>query len=400
MTLKNKKTPVFIALLLTVAMALLLTPPKQTSAADHGDAPLIDQDQGADIADCYFFLDPNDNSRIILIGTVHGFIVPGEARNFGEFDHNVRFRFDLENTGDARPDGTIDVTFSAKTAATSPQTATITLPNGQTFTALSTPPTIDPAPPNPVITTNAATGVTFFAGLVDDPFFFDIPGFLRFTASVDAGAPNPAVFNRGRDTFAGYNILSMAFSIPASLIRGNSNVVGVDFKTQRRLPQLRTKDGDVSGFGQYVTIDRTATPAVNVALIPFLRKNEYNATTTIEDANGKFTPTINNRLKQFGTDDTSIAILDTVAIMRGDFLHLDLTVPNRGPGGGNNPEAGFPDGRRLGDDVIDTILFLMNNRKPLSDNANANDEPLRNSFPFIGVPHQPLDSGVDDSTRN
>ncbi len=400
MTLKNKKTPVFIALLLTVAMALLLTPPKQTSAADHGDAPLVDQDQGADIADCYFFLDPNDNSRIILIGTVHGFIVPGEARNFGEFDHNVRFRFDLENTGDARPDGTIDVTFSPKTAATSPQTATITLPNGQTFTALSTPATIDPAPPNPVITTNAATGMTFFAGLVDDPFFFDIPGFLRFTDSVDAGAPNPAVFNRGRDTFAGYNILSMAFSIPASLIRGNSNVVGVDFKTQRRLPQLRTKDGDVSGFGQYVTIDRTATPAVNVALIPFLRKNEYNATTTIEDANGKFTPTINNRLKQFGTDDTSIAILDTVAIMRGDFLHLDLTVPNRGPGGGNNPEAGFPNGRRLGDDVIDTILFLMNNRKPLSDNANANDEPLRNSFPFIGVPHQPLDSGVDDSTRN
>ncbi len=400
MTLKNKKTPVFIALLLTVAMALLLTPPKQTSAADHGDAPLVDQDQGADIADCYFFLDPNDNSRIILIGTVHGFIVPGEARNFGEFDHNVRFRFDIENTGDAKQDGTIDVTFSPKTAAKSPQTATITLPNGQTFTALSTPPTIDPAPPNPVITTNAATGVTFFAGLVDDPFFFDIPGFLRFTDSVDAGAPNPSVFSRGRDTFAGYNILSMAFSIPASLIRGNSNVVGVDFKTQRRLPQLRTKDGDVSGFGQYVTIDRTATPAVNVALIPFLRKNEYNATTTIEDANGKFTPTINNRLKQFGTDDTSIAILDTVAIMRGDFLHLDLTVPNRGPGGGNNPEAGFPNGRRLGDDVIDTILFLMNNRKPLSDNANANDEPLRNSFPFIGVPHQPLDSGVDDSTRN
>jgi len=262
------------------------------------------------------------------------------------------------------------------------------------------PPTIDPAPPNPVITTNAATGVTFFAGLVDDPFFFDIPGFLRFTASVDAGAPNPSVFSRGRDTFAGYNILSMAFSIPASLIRGNSNVVGVDFKTQRRLPQLRTKDGDVSGFGQYVTIDRTATPAVNVALIPFSLKNAYNATTTMEDAAGKFAPTIVSRLKQFGTDDTSINILASVAVTRGDFLHLDLTVPNRGTGGGNNPEAAFPNGRRLGDDVIDIILFLINNRKPLSDNANGNDEPLRNSFPFIGVPHQPLDSGVDDSTRN
>lgn len=400
MTLKNKKTPVFIAILLTVVMALLLTPPKQTSAADHGDAPLADQDQGADIADCYFFLDPNDNSKIILIGTVHGFIVPGEARNFGEFDHNVRFRFDLENTGDAKPDGTIDVTFTKKTTATSPQMATVVLPNGQTFTAPTTVPTIDSTPPDPVITTNAATGVSFFAGLVDDPFFFDIPGFLRFVASVDAGSPNPAAFNRGRDTFAGYNILSIALSLPASSLRGNSNVIGADFKTQRRLPQLHTKDGDVAGFGQYYTVDRTATPAVNVALIPFSRKNEYNATTTMEDAGGKFAPTIVNRLKQFGTDDTSIAILSSVAITRGDFLHLDLTVPNKGTGGGTNPEAAFPDGRRLGDDVIDTILFLINNRKPLGDNVNGNDEPLRNSFPFIGVPHQPLDSGVDDSTRN
>jgi len=92
MILTNKRMSVVIAIILTVAVTILLTPPKQISAADHGDAPLVDQDQGADIADCYFFLDPNDNSKIILIGTVHGFIVPGEARNFGEFDHNVQTR--------------------------------------------------------------------------------------------------------------------------------------------------------------------------------------------------------------------------------------------------------------------------------------------------------------------
>src|SRR5687767_11040998 len=68
-------------------------------AADHGDAPALAHDQGCDIADVYFFLDPNDNTRAILIATFHGFITPGEAVNFGIFDHNILYRFELENTG-------------------------------------------------------------------------------------------------------------------------------------------------------------------------------------------------------------------------------------------------------------------------------------------------------------
>ena len=39
-------------------------------AADHGDAPNVDNDSGADIADVFAFLDPNDNTRVIIIGTV------------------------------------------------------------------------------------------------------------------------------------------------------------------------------------------------------------------------------------------------------------------------------------------------------------------------------------------
>ena len=60
-------------------------------AADHGDAPALDQDQGADIADFFLFPDPNDATKVVLVGTFHGFIVPGEAGNFAGFDPNVRF---------------------------------------------------------------------------------------------------------------------------------------------------------------------------------------------------------------------------------------------------------------------------------------------------------------------
>jgi hypothetical protein len=95
----------FALVLLTVALvpALLLAPATHTNAADHGDAPAASLDRAADLADIYTFLDPNDNSRVIMIYTVGGFIVPGEAANFGIFDHALRYRIDIENTGDARP---------------------------------------------------------------------------------------------------------------------------------------------------------------------------------------------------------------------------------------------------------------------------------------------------------
>src|SRR5205823_8918769 len=134
--------------------------------------------------DVYFFLDPNDNSKVIIASDVHGFIVPAENANLGFFDNNVRFHYQIENTGDARGDLFIDVTFSKQTSRATPQTATIALSTGQTFTApttISTSATTQTDPTGPVptpaqtVTTDATTGISFFAGLVDDPFFFDIP---------------------------------------------------------------------------------------------------------------------------------------------------------------------------------------------------------------------------------
>src|SRR5688572_20196054 len=103
----TRKPPVAVFLILFV-IAVVLVPVTRFEAADHGDAPCVAHDSGADLNDVYFFRDPNDNSRLILIMTVHGFIVPGEASNFGIFDPAIRYRFELENTGDARPEGALD----------------------------------------------------------------------------------------------------------------------------------------------------------------------------------------------------------------------------------------------------------------------------------------------------
>nr|MBA2269971.1 DUF4331 family protein [Chthoniobacterales bacterium] len=95
--------------------------------SDHIDSPTITQDRGSDIADVYGFLDPNDNSQVILIASTQGFIVSGE--HFGQviFDHNIRYRFEIENTGDARPDLFLDILYTPGLGRVTNQTATITL---------------------------------------------------------------------------------------------------------------------------------------------------------------------------------------------------------------------------------------------------------------------------------
>ena len=373
-------------------------------AADHAEAPAVAHDAGADIADAYLFLDPANTNKVVMIMTIHGFVAPQENVNLGFFDPEVRYRFELEETGDAKVDDTIDIQFAPRTSPSTGQIATIKLPNGHKFDAPATAPSLADTPPPPVLTTNA-DGVVFFAGVTDDPFFFDIPAFNRFVASVRAGAPDITVFLRARDSFAGYNVLAIALSVPAELVRpatkgtNVNHILGMAARTQRRTETFSPKGG-VKSVGSYRNVDRMGVPAVNTVLIPFARKDEYNAANTTDDAKGKFANDILATLTALGTTETYRDILADIAVTHGDFLRLNLNIPNSGFGAGGSPDA-FPNGRRLHDDVIDIILLLVNNNNLLVDHVDANDVPFRAQFPFLAPSQQPLfHDAVDDRTRN
>jgi hypothetical protein len=382
-------------------------------AADHGDAPITSGDQAADLGDVYFFLDPNDNSKAVMIATVRGFIVPGEAVNFGIFDSAVSFEFEIENTGDAKSDLHFAVTFDKRTADPGPsprpilevpkaQTATIRLPGGTSFTAPVLNPSLGSTPPSQAVTTDTASGISFFAGEVDDPFFFDIPAFGRFIASVRSGSPDPTLFNRARDTFAGYNIMAIAMRVPVATIKGSGNVIGLDVLSRRPATPGAGKKSKGKGGGLLTQVDRMGNPAVNVALIPFNRKDEYNVSTTLDDANSKFANDIVATLQALGTNAANINTLAGIAVTNGDFVRLNTTIVNTGSGGGNNVEASYPDGRRLQDDVIDILLnIITNGALTTGDGVNANDQTFQDTFPFLAPTQQPRAPGViDDNTRN
>ncbi len=399
-----------IALAGTAALAALtvqLTPVTPVGASDHIDSPTIAQDRGADIADLWAFLDPNDNSKAVLIMSTQGFIVSGEHFGMPIFDHNIRYRFEIENTGDARPDKFVDVTYSRGLGRQMPQTATVTLPDGRRFSAQTTVSTqeLQPTPaPTPVVTTDPASGVSFFGGNADDPFFLDDTGANLTVASAIAGHVNKSLLGqRGRDTYAGFNTLITAVRVPVALLRGSSNVIGINAVTQRQRYQVVLNNGGVQGFGEAVQVDRDGNPLVNNGLIPAPRKNEYNGAPTADDARGRFQADLVTSMRAFGTDTAHInMVLDQVQ-RKGDILRLDTSVPNTGPQGGNNPNGGFGHmgGRRLTDDVVDGTFTILNNGVPLGDNVNGNDVPFRSAFPFVADPTQPFPAGgdPDDHTR-
>ena len=393
-------------------------------AADHLEAPIVAQDLGADIADVFFFLDPNDNNFAVLAMSVHSYIVPSQNAHAGFFDHTLRFRFQIENTGDAVGDRFIDVIHSKQTSRTIPQAATIQisaapgLPTGRRFNAPTTISRAAFGPPGPptfgggtsaqqisTVTTDAVSKVSYFGGLIDDPFFFDLGAELAYRDSRFANQTNPAILTRGRDSFAGYNAMVVCLRVPVSLLKGsNGNVVGLTGFTQRKeITDLDTVNpANDKTTGNYANIDRMAIPAVNMIFVPYPLKDAYNRATTADDAAGKFAGAIVQTLQNLQTDSTSINILANIAFVNGDILRLDTSIPNTGPEGGTNSAAAFPNGRRPNDDVIDTIVTLVNNRVFQGDAVNDNELPMRNAFPFFAQPHMPFPPGAgsEDLTRN
>ncbi len=138
------KQNALVAVVSTLALTLVLTPAPHTDAADHRDGPIISNiSLPLDIGDLYVFLDPGDNTRAIIALTTSGFIVPGENSSSGIFDSTSRYQIEIENTGNSQPDKVFEVYFSPRIALEGipqPQLATITLPNGKSFTAPATNP--------------------------------------------------------------------------------------------------------------------------------------------------------------------------------------------------------------------------------------------------------------------
>ena len=422
-------------------------------ASSHREAPLLAQDPMADNTDVYAFVSPDAPDTVTLIANFIPFQKPDGGPNFYSFDPNVVYEIHIDNNGDAVEDITYQWRFT--TEVRNPATF---LYNTGTVTSLDDPDLnvrqfyrltrIDgprrtgtvtelsgrlPVPPpniGPRSTPNyGALGgaiqslpgnITVFAGQRDEGFYVDLGIFDLL--GVGSGAVE--------DSTAGFNVSSLAIRVPKSaLARGGttpasaadpSAIIGV-WSTASRFATRTLSAGAQQHSGALVQVSRLGNPLVNEAVIDLARKDAFNGIEPTSDAvalDRVTDPEVPKLLKLiFNVDSppaprndlvtiflTGIPGLNQPANVRGsEMLRLNMAIPpttspNRmGVLGGDL--AGFPNGRRPGDDVLDIVLQAAAGATPLTpafnrfpnnslgDNIGSNDVPYLTSFPYLGIPH-------------
>jgi hypothetical protein len=439
-------------------------------ASSHREAPLISQDPLADNTDLYAFRSPDRPDTVTIVANYIPLESPAGGPNFPAFDDSVLYEIHIDNDGDAQEDLTYQFRF--KTETRNPDTflyntgpiASLDDPNWnrpQTYsvklvrhgrgpagldeilgTHLATPPdNIGPrSTPNYEALAAAAVhtlpgGTKVFAGQRDDPFFvdlgsvFDLAGLRPFNAAHLIPLPVAA----GRDAVARYNTHSIAIQVPiAQLVHAPNTTIGIYASASRQAVRILRRDGSRDDFGEYVQVSRLGEPLINEAVIPLGEKDGWNRSEPEDDARfeGFYTRPEVSRLENllYGSalapiDDTNrtdlVAILLTgvpglnfTGARRADLLRLNTTIPPSPSPSRlavlDGDLAGFPNGRRLADDVVDIELrafaqgygsFLQGllglpNKSPnnlLGDGVDKNDVPFLAQFPYVGTPHQGYD---------
>jgi hypothetical protein len=277
-------------------------------------------------------------------------------------------------------------------------------------------------------------------GQADDPFFVDL-GTTFDAINIRNGTGNAG---GGKDDLAGYNVHSVVLQVPETDVtrdhkavadaKAANAVVGVWASTNRErvavsaAPGFGPSTSDLRKAGAKgqdegeVQVSRLGNPLVNEVVIPLGQKDLFNATQPSDDLKnfGKYVVSpqlakvINVLFPGLNVPETNRTDI-VQALLTGipgltqirpgapptDTLKINLGVaPNPKPSrfgviGGDT--QGFPNGRRLADDVTDIELrviggFLKGNKLPLGDGVDQNDVPFRATFPYVAPPKAGFDS--------
>jgi hypothetical protein len=285
-------------------------------------------------------------------------------------------------------------------------------------------------------------GTKVFAGQRDDPFYVDLGG--TFDLIGFRSAPPGAFSMGGVDGLKGYSVNSIAIQVPITQLTGSKrtptdinstdSVVGV-YATASR--PVITKKGDA----RWQQVSRLAEPLINEVVIPLGKKDLWNRSDPADDKQFErfyLKPElagILNALYDLGSPTENRVDLTTVLLtgippdnglglpttqigkkpVKADLLRVNLAVPPT-TGAQNRigllagDADGFPNGRRLVDDVVDieeravggVLAAALGLPAPnggnaslvplLGDGVNANDRPFLPSFPYLATPGSGFDS--------
>ncbi|MCH0541599.1 DUF4331 domain-containing protein [Streptomyces sp. MUM 203J] len=414
------------------AAGVALAQPETASASSHREAPLISAQPQFDTTDLYAFVSPDHPDSTTLVANWLPFQEPGGGPNFYPFAQDARYTFHVDQDGDAQDDLVYRFTFEdhrknedtflyntgVVESLDDPDlnfTQTydielIRLKHGKAASRHVLGRRLPVAPSNvgkasmpdyKALRDQAVRelpgGLKAFAGQADDPFFLD----LRVFDLLYGGDLSEV----GNDTLRGYNVNTIALQVPSAYLRESERqpVVGVYTTTERK-----------NARGDWTQVSRLGMPLVNEVVNPLKDKDKFNASSPQDDADflkNVTEPELPRLIEQIyeikapeePRNDLVSVFLTGVEdlnqpphVTPSEMLRLNTSVkpvaePKRlGVLDGDN--AGFPNGRRLTDDVVDIALQtvegeLLGAKNDLGDAVDANDKEFLGHFPYVALPH-------------
>ena len=450
--------------------SVLVVGPGLGFASSHREAPLILQDPLVDNTDVYAFVSPDKADTVTLIANFAPFSVPGQGPNFYPWatKDTARYNIHVDSDGDARPDKTFRFEFTTRDMRddvvypdaadgsfiynNGPVTSfddenllfrqyySVTevgrngrevplvkdAPVAPSFVGEASMPNYDQLRASGISQVALPGGGQAFAGQAEDPFFLDLRVFdLLYGADLS---------KRGFDSLSGFNVNSIALQLPTKYVtRRDEPVLGVWSTTER--PKVRVMKGAEQSYrGKFVQVSRLGNPLVNEVVVPAHLKDRFNSLKPRNDAGvpelvdrvlypevPELVETIYGVPAPEGPRDDLFTIFLTGLeglnqpqdVHPAEMLRLNTSIPpaeepNRlGALGGDF--AGFPNGRRLSDDVVDIELQALEGAVEVSgrggsvtgvnivealaegDLVSTNDREFLDTFPYVALPFSATD---------
>jgi hypothetical protein len=374
-------------------------------ASDHDDGETEIKGRNLNLTDLFVFREKDQNPSAADGDLI--FIMNTNPRSLAnqQYYFSTRARYDFNVTrvsnNDATPTGKPDVVlrfqFGAPNANGQQNIKITAIRDGVTSVAnqsiLTTPLRNSTPSISQVSLGGSALGV--FAGLREDPFFFDVEQFFRVRAG--ALGTGPAVGFRDPNTavdFAkGYNVNAIAVRVPRTFLQGATSATTFDVWETVSVPGTG---------GKFNQVERLARPAVNEGLIV---TNDYlNALNSVgpdfeaaalagqqpaANIAGPIVAEAKQTLLAVGNSDARANAL--LGAFLPDVMRIDTTGPS-GYANALNANGSPIRGRKIKDDVVDITLGVLTNGAITTDNVSyegtpgnpaQGHDPLAPSFPYL-----------------
>jgi Domain of unknown function (DUF4331) len=297
---------------------------------------------------------------------------------------------------------------------------------------------------------DGVSDIRVFAGTVADPFFIDLGATfdsLNYRAGTGVEALTPAQdaddqLNSAPNSVAGFNVNSIAIEVPIKLLTRDGamhsatdpkGTIGVWATTSRpelsiRRDTIGGQNGAAQSSGPLAQVQRFGNPLINELVIGTGSKDYWSMSYPVNDSQfaafdldpliarvfnavyGFKIPTPpRTDLLPLVTYAPPIAPKGTPAGPIADLMRLNTGVPptpkaqRKRLGLIAGDPAGFPNGRRLTDDVVDIVErvaiggiltsgFDVAPNNLLGDGVNAPDVPPQETFPYVHYAYSGRDS--------